>query len=92
MTFIPETCRVHLIRYLRFINEKMQMFYIWQKCSVEDFEDTKEESESVSRRMTDNTMVKIKKDKRTNNEPQNTTQTIKDRAARTPLKTGGGPG
>ena len=38
MTFIPETCRVHLIRYLRFINEKMQ---IWQKCPVEDFEDTK---------------------------------------------------
>jgi hypothetical protein len=42
--------------------------------------------------MTDNTMVKIKKNKRTNNEPQNTTQKIKDRAARTPLKTGGGQG
>ena len=33
--------------------------------------------------------IKKKKDKRTNNDLQNTTQKTKDRATRTPLKTGG---
>ena len=34
-------------------------------------------------------MAKQKKDKRTNNDLQNITQKTKDRAPRTPLKTGG---
>ena len=34
-------------------------------------------------------MVSRKKDKMTNNEPQNITQETKDRVTRTPLKTGG---
>ena len=39
--------------------------------------------------MTDNTMAKRIKDKRTNNDLQNTTQKTKDRVTRTPLKIGG---
>jgi hypothetical protein len=42
----------------------------------EEFEDAKLQSESVNRRRTDNTMAKTKKDKRTNNYLQNTTQKI----------------
>ena len=42
-------------------------------------------SESVNRRRTDNTMVKRK---RTNNDLRNITHKTKDRATRTPLKTG----
>ena len=45
-------------------------------------------SETVNRRKTDNTMVKTKKDKRTNNDLQSTTQKTKDRPARTSLKPG----
>ena len=45
-----------------------------------------EKFESVIRKRTDNTMAKRK---RTNNDLQNTTQKAKDRARRTPLKTGG---
>jgi hypothetical protein len=37
-------------------------------------------------------MIKKKKDKRTNNDLQNTTHKTKDRATRTPLKTGRGEG
>ena len=37
-------------------------------------------------------MAKRKKYKRTSNDLQNTTQKIKDRATRTPLKTGVNPG
>ena len=44
----------------------------------------KEQSESVNRRRTHNTMAK-----RTNNDIQNITQKTKDRTTRTPLKTGG---
>ena len=49
----------------------------------------KGKSESVNRR-TDNTMVKRKKDNRTNKNLQNTTQKTKERTtrARTPLKQG----
>jgi hypothetical protein len=36
-----------------------------------------------------NLLVSRKKDKMTNNEPQNITQETKDRVTRTPLKTGG---
>jgi hypothetical protein len=40
----------------------------------------------VIRRETDNIMAKQKKDKRTNNDLQNTTPKTKDRATRTPPK------
>ena len=43
----------------------------------------------MPKRKTDNTMPKRKIDNRTNNYLQNTTQKTKDRAALTPLKTGG---
>jgi hypothetical protein len=36
-------------------------------------------------------MAKKKKDKRTNNDLQNITQKTKDRATRSPIKTGGAP-
>ena len=45
-----------------------------------------EESESVYRRKTDNTMAKRKKYKRTNNELQNITHKTKHRVARILLK------
>jgi hypothetical protein len=45
-------------------------------------------SEAINLRRTDNTMAK-RKEKRTNNDLQNNTQKIKDRATRTSLKTGG---
>ena len=52
----------------------------------EEFEDTKWQSPSVNRR-TDNTMAKIKKKNiRTNNYLQNITHKIRDREARTRLK------
>jgi len=38
----------------------------------------KGQSEAVNQRMTDNTMAKKKKDKRTNNDLQNITQKTKD--------------
>ena len=47
----------------------------------------KGQSESVNRR-TENSMAKRKKNKRTNNDLQNTTQKSKYRATRTSLKTG----
>ena len=42
------------------------------------------QSEDVSQRRTDSTMAKMKKNKRTNNDLQNITQKIEDRATRTP--------
>ena len=48
----------------------------------------KGQSEAVSQRRTDNTMTKIKKDKRTKNDIQNTIQKTKNQTTRTPLKTG----
>ena len=48
----------------------------------------KGQSETVNRR-TDNTMTKRKKDKRTNNDIQNTTQKTNDRSTRIPINTGG---
>ena len=47
------------------------------------------ESKAVNRRSTAYIMAKRKKDKSRSNDLQSTTQNIKDRATRTPLKTRG---
>jgi hypothetical protein len=44
----------------------------------------RDKSEAVNRRRTDNT---IKKDQRTNHDPQNTTKKTKDLETRTPIRT-----
>jgi len=46
-------------------------------------------TKAVNRRSTANIMAKRKKDKSRSNDLQSTTQNIKDRATRTPLKTRG---
>jgi hypothetical protein len=64
------------------------MIHVYQRDS-QKFDDTcvpKGKSEAVNRR-TENTIAKKKKNKRTNNDLQNTTLKTKDWAKQTPLKT-----
>jgi hypothetical protein len=61
----------------------MKQFYWHYKKSLKI---QKWYSKSVNRR-TDNTMAKNRKDKRTNNDLQNTTQKVTDRTTRALLKT-----
>ena len=52
----------------------------------EKLEDTNEVMKCPNRRRADNAMAKRKKDKRTSNDLQSTTQKTKDRVTRSPLK------
>jgi hypothetical protein len=57
---------------------------MWLK--KEKLEDTNEVMKCPNQRRADNAMAKRKKDKRTSNEIQSTTQKTKDRVTRSPLK------
>ena len=69
----------------RFFSQKNHTFWIIR--TKKSLKIQKGQYKFVNRRRTDNTMTERKKDIRTNNDLQNTTQKTKDRTTRSPLQT-----